>query len=244
MDSTEFNAVSRGSLPSPQARRGPSLDAKARATMIFWRGYAIRPPSASGGPDVEKHHAGVDQAFKRRARFGFRTRRLSGCCALRALAGCAASSPLASPAEPRVGVASYYDRGFARHRTANGETYDPRRLTAAHRTLPFGTLVRVTNLTNGRQVVVRINDRGPVRGDRLIDVSRRAARGLGMVRTGVTRVRLDIVPDTRDRQRHPLPARLQGADRTGGQAAGALLQGLAGERRGEVSCLIVAAVRL
>jgi rare lipoprotein A len=114
-------------------------------------------------------------------------------CTWLAVAGCAASPRLALPDEQRVGVASYYDRGFAGHLTASGERYDPRRFTAAHRTLAFGTRVRVTNLANGRRVVVRINDRGPERADRLIDLSRRAARRLGMLGEGVTRVRLDIL---------------------------------------------------
>ena len=66
-------------------------------------------------------------------------------------------------------------------------------MTAAHRSLPFGTRVRVTNLANGRQVVVRINDRGPFRKSRIIDVSRAAARALGMVGRGLTRVRVEVI---------------------------------------------------
>jgi rare lipoprotein A len=74
--------------------------------------------------------------------------------------------------------------------TANGETFDDSRLTAAHRTLRFGTRVRVTNLSNLKSVVVKINDRGPFVAGRIIDLSRRAANALGFVQKGVTRVRV------------------------------------------------------
>ncbi len=91
------------------------------------------------------------------------------------------------------GEASFYGREFAGRPTANGETFDPAGLTAAHRTLPFGSKVRVTNAHNGRSVVVRINDRGPFVEDRLIDVSSHAARQLGMVRSGTARVKLELL---------------------------------------------------
>ena len=82
------------------------------------------------------------------------------------------------------GVASYYGRRFAGRPTASGERFDPAQMTAAHRTLPFGSMVRVTNPANGRSVVVRINDRGPFHRDRTIDVSRAAADELGLVQRG------------------------------------------------------------
>ncbi|HMP44350.1 MAG TPA: septal ring lytic transglycosylase RlpA family protein, partial [Sphingopyxis sp.] len=82
------------------------------------------------------------------------------------------------------GMASYYGRELAGNRTASGERFDPGQLTAAHRTLPFGSLVRVTNVSNGDSVVVRINDRGPFHGGRVIDVSHAAAREIGMHRSG------------------------------------------------------------
>jgi rare lipoprotein A len=95
--------------------------------------------------------------------------------------------------EVQVGLASYYDSKFHGEPTASGERYDERALTAAHRTLPFGTRVQVTNLSNGRSVVVTITDRGPFARGRVIDVSRRAARRLGFLRDGTTRVRLEVV---------------------------------------------------
>lgn len=91
------------------------------------------------------------------------------------------------------GEASYYGGAFAGRPTANGETFDPDGLTAAHRTLPFGSKVRVTNSQNGRSVVVRINDRGPFIEHRLIDVSRGAAQRLGMIQSGTAHVRLELL---------------------------------------------------
>jgi rare lipoprotein A len=97
-----------------------------------------------------------------------------------------------SQALPIEGVASWYGPGFIGRRTANGEIYTARELTAAHRTLPFGTLVRVTNLHNGQSVVVRINDRGPFVGERVIDLSQAAAERLDMIRSGLAWVRLEF----------------------------------------------------
>jgi len=92
------------------------------------------------------------------------------------------------------GKASYYARMHHGQRTANGETHDQNALVAAHRSLPFGTRVRVTNQQNGKQVVVRINDRGPFRRGRIIDVSRAAAAQLDMLDRGVVRVRIETLP--------------------------------------------------
>jgi len=110
--------------------------------------------------------------------------------------GCAGTGPPPNPSLERtvqVGFASYYDSRFDGARTASGERYDEKALTAAHRTLPFGTRVQVTNLSNGRSVVVTITDRGPFARGRVIDVSRRAARRLDFLRDGTTRVRLEVV---------------------------------------------------
>lgn len=88
------------------------------------------------------------------------------------------------------GKASYYADKFQGRKTANGETFRQQRMTAAHPTLPFGTKVKVTNLNNGRSVKVRVNDRGPFVAGRIIDLSKKAARKLGMLQTGVTTVKL------------------------------------------------------
>jgi rare lipoprotein A len=96
-----------------------------------------------------------------------------------------------SPAKAQVGKASWYGRIFQHHTTASGEPYDMNDLTAAHRTLPMGSWVKVTDLKTDRSVVVRINDRGPVTRNRIIDLSYSAAKILGM--HGVDRVRLDVL---------------------------------------------------
>jgi rare lipoprotein A len=91
------------------------------------------------------------------------------------------------------GVASWYGPDFHGKRTASGETYDQRELTAAHKTLPFNTVVRVTNLDNGKQVVVRINDRGPYSRGRVIDLSRAAAEEVSMIRAGTANVKIEVL---------------------------------------------------
>jgi rare lipoprotein A len=94
---------------------------------------------------------------------------------------------------PQVGIASWYGAIEAGHRTASGTIFDPRQATAAHRTLPLGTCVRVTSLGTGRVVTVPITDRGPYARGRLIDLSESAAQTLGMKWAGLALVRVDIV---------------------------------------------------
>ena len=94
----------------------------------------------------------------------------------------------------QVGTASWYGEECDGNTTASGEPFDMYDFTAAHPTLPLGTYVRVTNLRNGRAVIVRVNDRGPVIDGRIIDVSYNAARALDFKSRGVQRVRLDLVP--------------------------------------------------
>lgn len=104
--------------------------------------------------------------------------------------------PLPSPpsvVSVSTGEASWYGPGFYGNRTANGEVFRPGTMTAAHRTLPFGTKVRVTNLWNGRSTVVRINDRGPFHGRRVIDLAHGAASQLGLVASGIAQVKLEVL---------------------------------------------------
>src|SRR5579863_3215448 len=101
--------------------------------------------------------------------------------------------PVEPPAFAQVGFASWYGEAFNRRRTASGEPFDMDDLTAAHRHLPIDTLVQVTNLNNGRSVVLRINDRGPYVRGRIIDVSRAAAKRLDMKRSGVVPVLIETV---------------------------------------------------
>ena len=111
----------------------------------------------------------------------------------------AAGRPAAgeAAADVQYGLASWYGPGFHGEETASGEIFDQRELVAAHRTLPFGSVVRVTNLENGRRVTLRVIDRGPYgrnfRKGTVIDVSRGAARRLGFIRAGIVRVRLDVM---------------------------------------------------
>jgi len=127
-----------------------------------------------------------------------RLRRLMGDAPpLQAIAGRPAPQPqaisLSSVQRTLRGMASWYGPGFNGNRSANGEIFNQNALTAAHRNLPFGTQVRVTNLQNGQSVVVRITDRGPYSGRRIIDLSAAAARAVGMLQAGVAPVSLDIL---------------------------------------------------
>lgn len=90
-------------------------------------------------------------------------------------------------------MASYYANQLRGHKTANGEHYDPKELTAAHPSLPFGTRVRVTAMATGKSVIVRINDRGPYADGRIVDLSRRAAEVIGLVERGVGQVTLEVL---------------------------------------------------
>jgi len=91
------------------------------------------------------------------------------------------------------GVASYYRDAFHGRKTASGEVYNKRILSAAHKSLPLGTKVRVTKVSNGKSVVVRVNDRGPFVKGRIIDLSRRAARDLGIINSGVAKVQVEVL---------------------------------------------------
>lgn len=93
----------------------------------------------------------------------------------------------------QAGKIAWYGQKFAGRRTASGETFDPEAMTMAHKTLPFGTKVRVTNPKNQKSVTLRVNDRGPTQPDRIGDVSLAAARKLGMVRSGVIEAELEVV---------------------------------------------------
>ena len=112
---------------------------------------------------------------------------------LAALSECATTTPPTAGRPAEVGIASYYAKSLQGRRTASGERYDMQALTAAHPSLPFGSRVRVTNLANGRSVVVRINDRGPYVAKRVIDLSYAAARELKFLSDGTTRVRLEVL---------------------------------------------------
>ncbi len=99
----------------------------------------------------------------------------------------------ASAGKISTAVASYYGKRFHGRTTANGERFNMHAMTAAHRSLPFGTKLKVTNPQTGRSVTVRINDRGPYHGNRTLDLSRGAAASIGMVDAGVAKVKIEIL---------------------------------------------------
>jgi rare lipoprotein A len=109
----------------------------------------------------------------------------------------AAETPRKKDSYSQKGIASYYAPKFHGRRTASGERYDMNGLTAAHRSLAFGTRLKVTNLSNQRSVVVRVNDRGPHIKKRIIDVSYAAARKLGLLGSGTARVLIEVVEERR-----------------------------------------------
>ena len=108
---------------------------------------------------------------------------LYGCCCLFGARSGAAE----------VGIASYYGDAFHGRKTASGEVFDQWKLTCAHRNLPFGTRLKVTNLENKRSVVVRVNDRGPWVSGRIVDLSYAAAKKIGMIEQGLAKVRIEIM---------------------------------------------------
>jgi len=116
----------------------------------------------------------------------------------------AASATIARAGEVQEGLAAFYATRLNGRRTASGEPYDHNAMTAAHRTLPFGTRLRVTNPRNDRSVEVRVNDRGPTQPNRIVDLSRAAATRLGMLRAGNVPVRIEVLsvgPATESRRR-------------------------------------------
>ncbi len=105
------------------------------------------------------------------------------------------SGPLmaAQPGQVLTGVASYYHDSLHGNRTASGKVYNKNKLSAAHKTLPFGTHVRVTDPSSGRSIELEVNDRGPFVKGRIIDLSRRAAKKLGMINKGIAKVKVEVL---------------------------------------------------
>jgi rare lipoprotein A len=113
----------------------------------------------------------------------------------------APSATASAAATVETGRIAWYGKKFAGRKTASGERFDPDALTMAHKSLPFGTRVKITNLKNKKSVTVRVNDRGPTQPDRIGDVSLAAARALGMVRTGVIDAELVVVSAPPEKKR-------------------------------------------
>ncbi|MBV9523651.1 MAG: septal ring lytic transglycosylase RlpA family protein [Alphaproteobacteria bacterium] len=108
-----------------------------------------------------------------------------------------------APSFTQEGLASWYGKAHEGHKTASGEPFDMHAMTAAHRSLPFDTILRVTDLDTGRMVKVRINDRGPYAAGRIIDLSAKAAGALGITEGGVGRVRIEVFASDRGRSTEP-----------------------------------------
>jgi rare lipoprotein A (peptidoglycan hydrolase) len=122
---------------------------------------------------------------------------LSGCTSEHSVEPGKGSAASTQPSHKEVGEASWYGPGFQGNETANGETFDQGKMTAAHPSLPMGTRATVTNLENNKKVEVRINDRGPYVGDRAIDLSRAAAKKLDMEEDGTTQVKIETKPQSK-----------------------------------------------
>ena len=112
-----------------------------------------------------------------------------------------AGAPSGAVGDTQTGLAAYYSQRLHGRRTASGETLNNGAMTTAHQTLPFGTKVRVTRVTTGKSVTLRVNDRGPTQANRIVDVTQAAARRLGFVRSGLTEVKLEVVEAPRARAR-------------------------------------------
>ena len=119
--------------------------------------------------------------------------------------GCATSRPVVKESEILKGIASWYGEEFAGRTTANGEIFDPSQLTAAHRTMPFGTLLEVRNPATAQMVLVRINDRGPYVGNRVIDLSYAAAKQIGLIEPGVGNVEIKVLKVGSGEREPPAP---------------------------------------
>lgn len=131
---------------------------------------------------------------------------VSAACAQTGSAAAPASAPAApaaaaAAASSETGKLAWYGNKFVGRKTASGEAFNPEALTMAHKTLPFGTLVKVTNPKNNKSVTLRVNDRGPTQGDRVGDVSYAAARRLGMVKSGVIEAELAVVGTAKAKKR-------------------------------------------
>jgi rare lipoprotein A len=148
------------------------------------------------------------------------------CATLAFAAGCGHRATAHAPASVKnipagwteSGVASWYGVPYDGRKTSSGEIFDMRAMTAAHRTLPFDTWVEVTNLTNGKQVTVRVNDRGPFVGGRIIDLSMAAADRIDMVRAGIAQVKLKVIRPPKDGAKEKISGSVATTDHSSGSS--------------------------
>jgi len=161
--------------------------ALAGATLAGCVQHTVTERSTSLG--VSPQAASAQVASQRRASVTHHRRMAAASRKPAPFAGRPGTAKLATLTDSSVGIASFYKYEA---KTANGEQFNPRELTAAHRTLPFGTRLRVTHVATGQSVTVRVNDRGPFIPGRVVDVSHSAAEALGMIDRGITKVKLEV----------------------------------------------------
>ena len=195
MSSIHRSSDSHGRVGASRTHRPSSNDLIA-AARPFLKIFAVALSAAALSACVQTPYAGQKFASRsepveaRSEPLQIRPRVASRSVVSRKRFALASDRPAASTRDAATGLASFYRHGT---KTANGEKFDPAELTAAHRTLPFGTKLRVTNVTTGQSVTVRVNDRGPFIAGRVVDVSHGAAEALGMTGAGLAKVKLDVV---------------------------------------------------
>jgi rare lipoprotein A len=160
---------------------------------MTFRAALFRHIEPSNGPRWQRRHHQRQQDYGMKFASKASLAAALFSCALLTGVGVGHADEKAAVVKTISGPASWYGGKFHGRLTANGERFDKDKLTAAHKTLPFGTKVRVTNSANGKSVVVRINDRGPFVGNRVIDLSQGAAGAVGMINSGVARVTIDVL---------------------------------------------------
>ena len=180
------------------------LDTNGSVVISFSRlwNHFRRAEPADAGESSPTAGASDRQPFRRPATDAYLPREIPPIATIPSSPETDEAPPLAKipapsqPSQVETGLASWYGRRFHGKLTASGEIFNQEKFTAAHRTFPWGSRVKVTNLANGKSVEVRINDRGPFGQGRIIDVSRAAARVLGMVGSGITTVRIEWLSDS------------------------------------------------
>ena len=172
--------------------RSNILKREARALVVLAENAEVLPPTRTVGDIVEDSEIvdllRLQDTYKKKAAMVRSGKQRRG----QTLSDSATA--MVMTVEPDTGMASYYGKKFHGRKTSSGATFDMYARTCAHRWLPYGTRLKVTNLENQMEVVVTVNDRGPFKHGRLMDLSRQAAEDIGMIRSGTSRVAIEVVP--------------------------------------------------
>ena len=169
----------------------------ASLCLAFLAGCVPQPVYRAGDPERKSRPKETPRSTKRSSDRSYRTGKPPKVLPPRTNAHPVDPARIDTSRAYQIGVASYYGKAFHGRKTASGEVFNMYRLTAAHRVLPLGTRIKVTNLSNGRWVVVKVNDRGPFVEGRILDLSFAAALELEMVKAGTARVMIEIVEPVR-----------------------------------------------